>query len=106
MASTTTAGSAPLSRDDMLRLRHFLEEHDSSPAVARLEVVVPGGGTPALLTLASTPISGFKVTIDGRETAPQAFRQDAFIDPHTGQPIPHEHLADPVGVAGNQVRRA
>ena len=28
------------------------------------------------------------VTIDGRETAPQAFRQDAFIDPSTGQPIP------------------
>ena len=28
------------------------------------------------------------VTIDGRETAPQAFPQDAFIDPSTGQPIP------------------
>ena len=28
------------------------------------------------------------VTIDGRETAPQAFREDAFIDPQTGQPIP------------------
>jgi gamma-glutamyltranspeptidase/glutathione hydrolase len=28
------------------------------------------------------------VTIDGRETAPVAFRQDAFIDPATGQPIP------------------
>jgi gamma-glutamyltranspeptidase/glutathione hydrolase len=28
------------------------------------------------------------VTIDGRETAPQAFSEDAFIDPATGQPIP------------------
>jgi gamma-glutamyltranspeptidase/glutathione hydrolase len=28
------------------------------------------------------------VTIDGRETAPAAFSQDAFIDPKTGQPIP------------------
>jgi gamma-glutamyltranspeptidase/glutathione hydrolase len=28
------------------------------------------------------------VTIDGRETAPQAFQQDAFVDPQTGQPIP------------------
>jgi gamma-glutamyltranspeptidase / glutathione hydrolase len=28
------------------------------------------------------------VTIDGRETAPQAFPEDAFIDPQTGQPIP------------------
>src|SRR3954463_4315311 len=28
------------------------------------------------------------ITIDGRETAPQAFQQDAFIDPNTGQPIP------------------
>jgi gamma-glutamyltranspeptidase/glutathione hydrolase len=28
------------------------------------------------------------ITVDGREKAPQAFQQDAFIDPHTGQPIP------------------
>src|SRR5206468_8679717 len=28
------------------------------------------------------------ITIDGRETAPQAFPQDAFIDPVTKQPIP------------------
>lgn len=28
------------------------------------------------------------ITIDGRERAPQAFQQDAFIDPNTGQPIP------------------
>jgi gamma-glutamyltranspeptidase/glutathione hydrolase len=28
------------------------------------------------------------VAIDGRETAPQAFREDAFIDPATGRPIP------------------
>src|SRR4051812_22146742 len=28
------------------------------------------------------------ITIDGREKAPQAFQQDAFIDPSTGQPIP------------------
>jgi gamma-glutamyltranspeptidase/glutathione hydrolase len=28
------------------------------------------------------------ITIDGRETAPQTFPQNAFIDPATGQPIP------------------
>src|SRR4051794_14492359 len=28
------------------------------------------------------------VAIDGRETAPEAFRQDAFIDPSTGKPYP------------------
>src|SRR3954463_6858953 len=28
------------------------------------------------------------ITIDGREKAPQAFEQDAFIDPQTGKPIP------------------
>src|SRR3954449_8759741 len=28
------------------------------------------------------------ITIDGREKAPQAFEQDAFIDPATGKPIP------------------
>ncbi|MFL5928784.1 MAG: gamma-glutamyltransferase [Gaiellaceae bacterium] len=28
------------------------------------------------------------ITIDGRETAPQAFPANAFIDPATGQPIP------------------
>jgi gamma-glutamyltranspeptidase / glutathione hydrolase len=28
------------------------------------------------------------VTIDGREKAPQAFSEDAFIDPGTGKPIP------------------
>src|SRR5881227_3402367 len=28
------------------------------------------------------------ITIDGRETAPQSFPQNAFVDPATGQPIP------------------
>ena len=28
------------------------------------------------------------VAIDGRETAPAAFREDAFVDPATGKPIP------------------
>jgi gamma-glutamyltranspeptidase/glutathione hydrolase len=28
------------------------------------------------------------VTIDGRETAPAAFQQNAFVDPQTGKPIP------------------
>jgi gamma-glutamyltranspeptidase / glutathione hydrolase len=28
------------------------------------------------------------VTIDGRETAPAAFQQNAFVDPQTGEPIP------------------
>src|SRR5207302_7640674 len=28
------------------------------------------------------------ITIDGRETAPQSFPANAFVDPATGQPIP------------------
>src|SRR5437899_7821751 len=28
------------------------------------------------------------ITIDGRETSPAAFPQDAFVDPQTGKPIP------------------
>jgi gamma-glutamyltranspeptidase / glutathione hydrolase len=39
------------------------------------------------------------VTIDGRETAPAAFRQDSFIDPATGQPIPFaERVTSGLGV--------
>jgi gamma-glutamyltranspeptidase / glutathione hydrolase len=39
------------------------------------------------------------VTIDGRETAPAAFREDSFIDPATGQPIPFaERVTSGLGV--------
>jgi gamma-glutamyltranspeptidase / glutathione hydrolase len=39
------------------------------------------------------------VTIDGRETAPAAFRQDSFIDPATGEPIPFdERVTSGLGV--------
>jgi gamma-glutamyltranspeptidase / glutathione hydrolase len=44
-----------------------------------------GGGGFMVVYLKRT---GRVVTIDGRETAPQAFREDAFIDPATGRPIP------------------
>ena len=39
------------------------------------------------------------VPIDGRETAPAAFREDSFIDPATGQPIPFpERVTSGLGV--------
>jgi gamma-glutamyltranspeptidase / glutathione hydrolase len=39
------------------------------------------------------------VTIDGRETAPAAFREDSFIDPATGEPIPSaERITSGLGV--------
>ena len=39
------------------------------------------------------------VTIDGRETAPAAFREDSFIDPATGAPIPSaERITSGLGV--------
>jgi gamma-glutamyltranspeptidase/glutathione hydrolase len=39
------------------------------------------------------------VTIDGRETAPAGFREDSFIDPATGQPIPFaERVTSGLGV--------
>src|SRR4051794_10837040 len=40
------------------------------------------------------------ITIDGREKAPQAFGQDAFIDPSTGQPIPFSPPRVTSGMAG------
>ena len=42
-------------------------------------------------------------TIDSRETAPEAFRADVFIDPATGQPVPFPELVTSglgVGVPG------
>jgi gamma-glutamyltranspeptidase/glutathione hydrolase len=59
-------------------------------AAATLGVVEPyvagiGGGGFMVIYLARTHQL---VAIDGRETAPAAFREDAFIDPATGQPIP------------------
>jgi len=39
------------------------------------------------------------VTLDGRETAPAAFRRDSFIDPATGAPIPFpERVTSGLGV--------
>jgi gamma-glutamyltranspeptidase/glutathione hydrolase len=39
------------------------------------------------------------VTIDGRETAPAAFRENSFIDPATGEPIPFaERVTSGLGV--------
>ena len=39
------------------------------------------------------------VTIDGRETAPAAFRESSFIDPATGEPIPFaERVTSGLGV--------
>jgi gamma-glutamyltranspeptidase/glutathione hydrolase len=39
------------------------------------------------------------VTVDGRETAPAAFREDSFIDPATGEPIPFaERVTSGLGV--------
>ena len=39
------------------------------------------------------------MTIDGRETAPAGFREDSFIDPATGQPIPFaERVTSGLGV--------
>src|SRR6266568_9686903 len=42
-------------------------------------------------------------TIDSRETAPEAFRPDSFIDPATGKPVPFPELVTSglgVGVPG------
>jgi gamma-glutamyltranspeptidase/glutathione hydrolase len=42
---------------------------------------------------------GRVVTIDGRETAPAAFREDSFLDPATGAPIPFpERVTSGLGV--------
>jgi gamma-glutamyltranspeptidase/glutathione hydrolase len=70
-------------------------------AAATLGVTEPystgiGGGGFMVVWLAR---QGRAVTIDGRETAPAAFRQDSFIDPATGQPIPFpERVTSGLGV--------
>jgi gamma-glutamyltranspeptidase/glutathione hydrolase len=59
-------------------------------AAAMLGVVEPyscgigGGGFMVIYRASDHRV----VTIDSRETAPQAFRPESFIDPGTGQPIP------------------
>jgi gamma-glutamyltranspeptidase / glutathione hydrolase len=45
---------------------------------------IGGGGFMVIYLAADERV----VTLDARETAPQAFRPDSFIDPATGQPIP------------------
>jgi gamma-glutamyltranspeptidase / glutathione hydrolase len=70
-------------------------------AAATLGVTEPysagiGGGGFMVIWLAR---QGRAVTIDGRETAPAAFRQDSFLDPATGQPIPFaERVTSGLGV--------
>src|SRR5436190_19436741 len=51
------------------------------------EPYVAGIGGGGFMTIYLAPQHKL-ITIDGREKAPQAFEQDAFIDPSTGQPIP------------------
>jgi gamma-glutamyltranspeptidase/glutathione hydrolase len=72
-------------------LRHGGTAVDAAVAAAAvLGVVEPfscgvGGGGFMTIYRAS---DGGVFTLDGRETAPQAFRPDSFIDPATGLPIP------------------
>jgi gamma-glutamyltranspeptidase / glutathione hydrolase len=56
---------------------------------------IGGGGFMVIYLAADERV----VTIDARETAPQAFRPDSFIDPATGQPIPFdERVTSGLGV--------
>src|ERR687896_1959343 len=56
---------------------------------------IGGGGFMVLYLAADERV----VTIDARETAPQAFQPDSFIDPATGQPIPFdERVTSGLGV--------
>jgi gamma-glutamyltranspeptidase / glutathione hydrolase len=70
-------------------------------AAATLGVTEPysagiGGGGFMVIWLARQQRA---VTIDGRETAPAAFREDSFIDPATGQPYPFaERVTSGLGV--------
>src|SRR5438093_10189625 len=99
-ASTPTAvgtggAAASVDRDATRTAIEVLREGgnavDAAVAVAAtLGVTEPyvagiGGGGFMVVYLKRT---GQVVTIDGREAAPQAFREDAFIDPSTGRPIP------------------
>jgi gamma-glutamyltranspeptidase/glutathione hydrolase len=83
-------------------LRHGGNAVDAAvAAAATLGVTEPystgiGGGGFMVIWLAR---QGRAVTIDGRETAPAAFREDSFIDPATGQPIPFpERVTSGLGV--------
>jgi gamma-glutamyltranspeptidase / glutathione hydrolase len=56
---------------------------------------IGGGGFMVIYLAAEERV----VTLDARETAPQAFRADSFIDPATGQPIPFdERVTSGLGV--------
>jgi gamma-glutamyltranspeptidase / glutathione hydrolase len=56
---------------------------------------IGGGGFMVIYRAADERV----VTLDARETAPQAFREDSFIDPATGQPIPFdERVTSGLGV--------
>ena len=56
---------------------------------------IGGGGFMVIYRAADERV----VTLDARETAPQAFRPDSFIDPATGQPIPFdERVTSGLGV--------
>jgi gamma-glutamyltranspeptidase/glutathione hydrolase len=94
--ATGTGGAAATVDQDATRtaieiLRHGGNAVDAAVAAnATLGVTEPyvagiGGGGFMVVYLAK---EHRVVTIDGRETAPAAFQQDAFIDPQTHQPIP------------------
>src|ERR687891_226670 len=56
---------------------------------------IGGGGFMVIYLAADERV----VTLDARETAPQAFRPDSFIDPATGRPIPFdERVTSGLGV--------
>ena len=56
---------------------------------------IGGGGFIVIYNAADHKVT----TIDSRETAPQAFRADSFIDPATGKPIPFpEQVTSGLGV--------
>jgi gamma-glutamyltranspeptidase/glutathione hydrolase len=64
-------------------------------AAAALGVVEPfscgiGGGGFMVIRRANGKVT----TIDGRETAPKSFPENAFIDPATGQPYPSSRLTE------------
>jgi gamma-glutamyltranspeptidase / glutathione hydrolase len=95
VATGTGGAAASVDRDATQSAIQILKEGGNAidaavAAGATLGVTEPyvagiGGGGFMTIYLAH----GHKViTIDGRETAPAAFKQDAFIDPATGQPYP------------------
>jgi gamma-glutamyltranspeptidase / glutathione hydrolase len=120
-AAPATAGRQPTKQPVATGTGGAIATVDLDASAAGLEVLRAGGNAvdaavAAAATLGVTePYSagvgggGFMVvylagqrrvvTIDGRETAPAAFREDSFIDPATGEPIPFaERVTSGLGV--------